>query len=250
MSFTGMLTMILAMQPAPAASAGEGLREVFPGVRADVAAHLVEFDAQVTPMLVKDDRAPQFFLEVLACSPNTREHETFVVTTIRPSHIHAALLLVGLQPGSPGSWKATDGKLEPIQPTGDRVSVSIAWTDKDGNQIEQDPLEWMVSTRVKTGFWETERSVAAADKLPAPGWVFAGSKFVKRRPLEGGEEREVYDADGSGTIVGFTTFGSEVIAWSRVISHDWSSNERQWIADFAKTPPAEAKVCVRIAKAD
>ena len=80
--------------------------------------------------------------------------------------------------------------------------------------------------------------------------------MVKRRGetasprAEGGDEREFYDADGSGTIVGFTTFGSEVIAWSRVISHDWSSDERQWIADFAKTPPAEAKVRVRIRKAD
>ena len=243
-----MVLMILAMQGGSARS--PGLRECFPGVRADVAAKIVEFDGQITPMLVKDDRAPMFFLEVLACAPNTREHETFIVTTARPSHIHAALLLIGLAPGSPGSWKATDGTLEPIQPTGDRLSVRVAWTDKEGHDLEQDPLDWLVGTRLKSSFWDAERAVATASKLAAPGWVFAGSKFVKRRPIEGGDEREVYDADGSGTVVGFTTFGSEVIAWSRVISHDWSSDERQWIADFAKTPPAETKVRVRVGKAE
>ena len=139
MSFTGVLMLVLATRAtAPLTSS---LREIFPGVRADVPAKLVEFDGQITPMLVKDDRAPQFFLEVLACTPNTREHETFVVTTVKPSHVHAALLLIGLTPGAPGSWKATDGKLEPVQPTGERLSVRLAWTDKDGHEIEQDPLE-------------------------------------------------------------------------------------------------------------
>ena len=177
MSFTGLITLMLALHGAPPiASAPGALREVFPGVRADAAAKLVEFDGQITPMLVKDDRAPLFFLEVLACAPNTREHEAFVITTARPSHIHAALLLIGLTPGSPGSWKVADGKLEPIQPTGDRLAVTLAWTDKDGNEIEQDPLDWIVSTTSKFAFKDAERALAAKNNQPAPGWLFAGSK--------------------------------------------------------------------------
>ena len=79
--------------------------------------------------------------------------------------------------------------------------------------------------------------------------MFAGSKIVKRKNASG-EEREVYDADGSGTIIGLTTFGSEVIGWSRLISPDASAEEPEWIADFGKTPPADIKVRVRIRKAD
>jgi hypothetical protein len=243
MSFTGMLTLIATLHQG-AAPTGE-FRELFPGVRADMAAKIVEFDGQITPMLVKDDRAPLFFLEVLACSPNTREHETFVVSSVKPSNLHAALLAIGLKPGSPGSWTLSDGTLVPHQPTGDRVSVEILYTDKRGDEVSADPLEWIVSSRSKQPFFDAEKKIAADHQDPSPGWVFAGSKFVKRK-TPGGDEREVYDADGAGTILGLTTFGSEVIAWSRVISPEASIEEPEWIADFDRTPPAEIKVRVRV----
>lgn len=215
---------------------------MFPLVHADLAAKVVEFDGTVSPMLVKDPKAPAFYLEVIACSPNTREHETFVISTAKPSHIHAALLAVGLTPGAPGSWKLKDNKLEAVQPTGDRVSVRIVYTDKDGKSIEADPLDWIINERDKGRFIEAEKK--AAPKGTIPGWVFAGSKMRTR------EGKEVYDADGSGTIIGLTTFGSEVIGWSRVISPDASMQAPEWIADLEKTPPAGTKIRVRLKKVE
>ncbi len=225
------------------------MRELFPGVRVDVSAKTVEFDAQITPMLVKDDKAPLFFLEVLCCAPNTREHETFLITTVRPSHIHAAMLAVGLNAGSPGGWTLNDRTLTPVPPSGDRLSVRIAFTDKNGNEVEQNPLDWIVNARDKAPFQAAENKLAAARSEPLPGWMFTGSKIVRRKSVSG-DEREVYDADGSGTIIGLTTFGSEVIGWSRLINPDASAEEPDWIADFGKTPPAETKVRVRIRKAE
>jgi len=232
--------------------AATGLRDLFPGVRADLRAKAVEFDARITPMLVKDERAPLFFLEVLACSPDTREHETFIVSTAKPSHIHAALLAIGLKPGAPGGWSFKDGRLTPFQPAGDRLNLRFAFNDKVGREVEADPLDWIVNARGSSRFADAERKIAKESNQPPPGWVFAGSKFVKRRPPgdEPGHEREVYDADGSGTIIGLTTFGSEVIAWSRVISPDANIQEPEWVADFTKTPPAETKIVVRIRKAE
>ncbi len=228
--------------------AQSAMRELFPGVRADLQAKTVEFDARITPMLVKDERAPLFFLEVLACSPNTREHETFLVSTAKPSHIHAAMLAVGLTPGEPGRWSLKAGQLVSAPPTGDRLSVRFAYKDKDGHEIEADPLDWIVNARDKSKFVDAERKFATEHKTAAPGWVFSGSKFVKKRTPDG-KESEVYDADGSGTIIGLTTFGSEVIAWSRVISPDANIAEPEWVADFSQTPPPETKVVVRIRKA-
>jgi len=40
-------------------------------------------------------------LELLACSPNTREHESILVIEARPLHIFKAMGLIGLQPGKP-----------------------------------------------------------------------------------------------------------------------------------------------------
>ena len=198
MSFGGIVIMLVAMRHAallagnnPAAStpaaATAGMHELFPGVRADLNAHVMEFDSQITPMLVKDDRAPLFFLEVLGCSPNTREHETFVVINAKPSHIHAAMLAIGLNPGAPGFWTLKDGALIPHQPTGDRLRVRFVYTDKDGKQTEQDPLDWIVNAKGKSHFVDAEKKVAADQSLAAPGWIFAGSKFVKRKSPDGAE---------------------------------------------------------------
>jgi hypothetical protein len=253
MSFAGpfILCMVLRCGGAPTLDAAQP-REMFPGVHVNLAAKTVDFDARITPMLVKDERAPLFYLEVLACSPNTREHETIIVSDVKPSHIHAALLLVGLNPGEPGKWTLKDNTLVASPPTGDRVSVRIIYTDKDGKTIEANPLDWITSTTKKTAFLDSERATAKAANLPAPGWVFAGSRIVKSRTAapNAPDAPEVYDADGSGTIIGLTTFGSEVIAWSRVISPDANIAEPEWIADFTKTPPPDTKVRVQIRKAD
>ncbi len=248
MSFSGPILLAIALHcghaPAPSSP------ELFPGIHADLAAKSIDFDARITPMLVKDDRAPFFFLEVIACSPNTREHETLIVTDIKPSHLHAALLLIGLTPGEPAKWTLKDKTLISTPPTGDRITVRITYTDKDGRTVEADPLDWITSSRNQTSFASAESAIAKSTDLAAPGWVFAGSKFIKRpSPTDpSAPPQDFYDADGSGTIIGLTTFGSEVIAWSRVISPDAATTEPEWIADFTKTPPADTKVKVRIRK--
>ncbi len=246
MSFAGVILLMIAMHGDHLAGPPT-MRELFPGVRADTAAKVVEFEAQITPMLVKDDRAPLFFLEVICCAPNTREHETFLITTVRPSHIHAALLAVGLQPGSPGGWVLRDGKLVPTAPSGDALTVRIVYSGADGREMEANPLDWAINARDRVPFQTSEAALATQRGEPRPGWLFTGSKVVKRKNAAG-EEHEVYDADGSGTIIGLTTFGSEVIGWSRLISPDATVEEPEWIADFAKTPPAETKVRVHVRK--
>jgi hypothetical protein len=208
---------------------------VFPGVRVDVANRIVEFDAEVTPNLVKDPQAPMFFLEVLACIPDTREHETLVVSKARPSHIHAALLLIGLNPGQPGGWTFENQTLHGVPPTGDRVDVRFSYADPSGKIIEAAPTDWVVSARDGSAF------VSPGSK---EGWVFAGSRFIT-----GPDGTQIYDADGAGTILGLTTFGNEVIAWSRVFSPDSEVEAPEWVARMDAVPPAGTRITVRIVTA-
>lgn len=214
-------------------------REAFPGVRIDAAAGVVEFDAMVSPMLVPDARAPRFYLEVVCCSPDTREHETFVVTRVGPSHLHAALLAVGLKSGTPGSFRQTDHGLETIDPAGDRVEVRFVY-EAGGATVEADPLAWVARDTGGAGFLETERARAQEHGGREPGWVFAGSRMAAH------DGRDVYDADGTGVVIGLTTFGSEVLSWSRTISPDSAVEAPSWVADFSKTPPAGTAVRVRV----
>lgn len=226
-----------------------GLKEVFPGVRIDAAKTVVEFDAVVSPALVRDARAPRFYLEVLICSPNSREHETFLVSSVKPSHIHAAMLLIGLLPGSPGGWTRVDDHVTPKPPTGDRLDVRFVYSSKSGGRVVADPLNWIINAEDGTPFTAHE-----AAKASSPGWVFAGSSIVQRQrpgdpaPAGAGPAVEMYDADGTGVIMGLTTFGSEVIAWSRVISPEAAVDAPTWIADFEKTPSAGTLVAVRVRK--
>lgn len=227
--------------PAPASS----LREVFPGVRADVAARFVEFDAAISPLCVPDPQAPLFFLEAIACKPDTREHESLVVTPARPSHIHAALLLIGLTPGEPGKWKLENDRLVPIDPTGSRVTIELEWANPaaPGGTPHVEPRDWIISALDETRFGTARVPARPEEHRPAPGWVFAGSRLVTTRYLADGTPiprdqppREVYAADEAGTVIGLATFGAELIAWSRTFSPDAHIEQPEWIADF--TPPS------------
>ena len=42
------------------------------------------------------------FLELVACTKGSKEHESIISVDAKPSHIHAALLLLGAKPGNPG----------------------------------------------------------------------------------------------------------------------------------------------------
>ena len=49
-------------------------------------------------------------LELLACSPRTREHESILVVPARPMHVFQALGLVGLEAGSPLRYDEERGR--------------------------------------------------------------------------------------------------------------------------------------------
>lgn len=206
--------------------------ELFPGVRADLAARVIEFDG-IVPLDAHDPATPIVYLEVMVCTPDTKEHEALVMTRARPSHVHAALLAAGFQPGAPGGWDWDGTRLVPRQPTGDGLEVLFVRRGPDGGEIEEPAESWV----------KRERDGKPLE-APATGprWRFAGSQMVKRGP--GGAE--VYDADGAGTLVGLTTFGGETIAWHRTISPEATIQEPDLIADAARVPKAGTAVTVRI----
>lgn len=201
------------------------LREVFPGVRVDAAAKTVEFDAEV-PIDCHNAKTPRVYLEVIACTPNSKEHETLVVTKALPSNIHAALLLCGLEPGKAGSW-TWDGKVMTTHPpTGAEVNVTFTWRDSSGKTRSAPALDWVSDSDGK--------------RRPGGSFVFAGSRIVNW------QGQDYYDADGTGTLIGLTTFGSETVALTEVHSPESEVEEPEWIADRSIVPERKTPVVVRI----
>ena len=202
------------IEPTPAA---DPAREPdMPGVR--VFSDRVEIEG-IVPVDCHHPDTPHIFLEVIACAPDTREHEALVMTKAKPSHIHAALLMLGRTPGFPGSWiwNGPGSDITYNAPSGDEIDIYLRYTTPEGLVIAQPVREWVVD--VDTG-----------EPLPDAPFTFAGSRFVTFR----GDE--VYDADYAGTIVGLATFGNEVVAWTEVFSPDASIDPPRWIANTETVP--------------
>jgi len=221
-----MLSTALAMALTGALLAQQDARQPFPHIRVDAEARTVEFDARV-PITLDDPDAPFVYLEVVACIPDTKEHEALLVTQARPSHIHAALLLLGLEPGQPGRWEWEGDTLRSHPPEGPFVRVEFIYDSAAEERVVASPQEWIVNA--ETG-----------EPFPAGDWRFAGSRMVQW------QGREFYDADGAGTLIGLTTFGSETLAWPEMISHEAAIEEPVWIANPMATPPLDTPVTVRL----
>ncbi len=226
--------------PADTDDAG-GLMDVFPHVRVDTLRGVVEFDG-IVPLDCHDPETPDVYLELVACTRGTREHESLVMTEAKPSHVHAALLLAGFEPGSPGGLggRAADGsRVAASDPRGDPVRVTIVYEDAEGRTTETDAAEMIA--HIDTGA-----------RIETAGWVFGGSAFVEYR------ENEFYDADGTGLLIGLATFGAphldgptfggETIGLAEVFSPEAAVAEPVWVADAARVPAYLTRVVVRLSR--
>lgn len=212
-----------------------GMTELFPSVRIDRTARVVEIDGEV-PIDVKSTQTPITFLEVMVCTRDTKEHESLVMTPAKAAHVHAALLLLGLEPGAPGSWTfdARARRMSDTPPKGPRLDVRVVETTPSGDRVESRLSDWAVSMT-------DGRTLTSTLDAPDQGaWVFAGSR---EKMIEG---RPVYKADADGTLVGLCTFGSETVAWRGVVSPEESVQKAEWIADKERVPPAGTRVVIRI----
>ena len=72
-------------------------------------------------------------LEFFLCATGTNEYESVLRSKVKPSHLHAALLALGLKPGEPVHY--SEAKKEWIPPHGPPLMISATFDDKDGKSI-------------------------------------------------------------------------------------------------------------------
>ncbi len=148
-------------------------------------------------------------LELLACNPNTREHESILIVPARPLHIYQAMGLIGLEPGSPVTFNPETEKLTP--PEGDGLTLLIRYEEK-GFEKEVPAQNWLKPSK-------------EGEKLKEVPWVFAGSRVFEERFL----------ADQDGTVICVVNFESALIAVGE--SHT-AENANLWlVANTDEIPP-------------
>ena len=159
------------------------------------------------------DRGP---IEFLACPEGTKEHESIVATRASARSVHAALLAIGLEPGTPVAFDP-----EYAAATGPRVLVRVRWTKPDGERDTVDVRSWV-------------RNAQTGKPLDAD-WVFAGSSFWTD-PADG---REYYQADG-GDLICVSNFPTATLDLPVESSQ---SNEALLFEAFAgRVPPRDTAV--------
>lgn len=101
-------------------------------------------------------------IELLACAPGGRTHETVLVVDVEPIHVQTGLLLIGLQPG-----QSVRVEGDPVVPKGSAVIVDVTWELK-GVKSEYRGEDLVLDVKSKA-------------TMPRTSWVFTGSQIQDGR---------------------------------------------------------------------
>ena len=202
------LSCVLPPAEFAAGSAGDqkdspgGLRQFAAGVHIDWTSLTVNIDSEVV--------LREGALELLACSLQTREHESILVVKARPLHILQAMGIVGLEPGLPLRYDEKNDRWIPA--SGEPLDLRIRCDGVDGGRPVS-AAAWLAETK--------------GGKPPKDvDWVFSGSRSVP-----GGR----FGADLEGTVACLVDFDTALI--SPATSHS-ADNEELWLkANTAAIPP-------------
>ncbi len=190
-----------------------------PHIRIDRDKKTVDFDARV---ILREGE----WLELLVCSPRTREHEAILVTDAKPSHLHLAMLTIGLKPGRPMWWERTETELHPHPPMGDEVEVAIL-VEKDGQTLEHPAAHWIIHGETR-------------EKMPDSRFLFTGSRF---REVQG---QRVYLADYEGTVLSLVNFGDDLLVRRTDEQGGQDHGNPDWVPNTELIPPVGTTVVIRL----
>lgn len=150
-------------------------------------------------------------LEMFACPVGTKEHESVVAVYCWAQVVHAALLALGAETGTPVQFEP---EFKP--PTGTEIDIEVRWLDEAGNWQSAKAQDWVKD--------------AATGKAMDHPWVFAGSGFWKDE--ETGREYYMAEAGDFICVSNFTTATLDIPAESSQV------NEGLLFEAFAeKIPP-------------
>ncbi len=211
----GIVSADDAAPTAPEAPGTPGAPGALPHIRVDRDKKQVSFDAKVL-------RREADWLELLVCIPGLRDHETLLTTAAKPSHIHLALLMLGLQPGAPLRGQMIEGQLQVDPPHGPALRVLVSY-QRDGQTIVEPAGKWVRNQQNNT-------------TLENATWLFAGSGFA---PLK---DQQVYKADLNGSIITLVSFGDDLLAQPGTVTNQ--NDESRWQAVTDAIPPVDTPVTV------
>ncbi len=191
-----------------------------PGITINLKEKYVDLQTQVTQF---DGRIE---LELLLCMPGTLEHESLFKLNAKASHLHQALLMIGLKPGKPQQLIEVGDKYKLIPIKGQKAQINIIFTKK--GKTKEFPIgDWLYNPVQKI-------------KMKDSTWVFAGS-FIAT-PTEG---KPYYRADIIGAVISLVNFGDEVLG-KKTDKRNRGGGANIWFPKIGEVPKIGTKVTLRI----
>lgn len=122
----------------------------------------VSVDLKGKRLLVKSEVVlREGLLEMLVCLKQTKEHEAILSVDARAQLIHAGLMSLGAEPGSPAKFVP---EYKPA--TGQPIDIFLTWTDANG-KLHRDPAQSWVRHATRRYFIQKLEAFPKGVKLPA-----------------------------------------------------------------------------------
>lgn len=166
------------------------------------------------------------FLEMFACTKDTREHESILVIDTAPSQMHLGLLLLGLEPGKPLSYDMTFDPPKLVPATGPKIDVFIV--------IKADDVE----REIPANRWIQDN--ATKEMMQGNTWLFAGSQFAEF------QDKQVYQADLNGSAISLVNFGDDLLTLPNDMTDANESHGKVWAPRTQAIPKVGTKVTLRL----
>lgn len=166
------------------------------------------------------------FLEMFACTRDSREHESILTIDAMPSTIHLGLLLLGLEPGNPLSYDTAFDPPKLVPATGPKVQVFIV-IKADNIEREIPANRWVQDSQTKK-------------MMESHTWLFAGSQFADYQ----GEE--IYHADINGSAISLVNFGDDLLTLPNQLTDANNSHDKVWQPRTRAIPKVGTKVLIRL----
>lgn len=155
-------------------------------------------------------------LELFACPKGTKEHESILSLATDAISVHAGLLAIGAEPGSPVKYVP-----EYSPASGPIVDMYVVWTDEEGKSKQARAQEWV-------------RNVQSKKELESE-WVFGGSGF---NVIEDTGER--YYLANSGDLICVSNFTTATLDLQ--VRSSQANAELMFEAFTDRIPPKGTKV--------
>ena len=154
-------------------------------------------------------------IELYASSPGGKLHESLLVILARPQFIHFGLIILGLKEG-----RGCDVQGGAQAPRGEPVDLFVEWLE--GGKLWRARGEDLIY------------NIHTKRRMEEGTWVFTGSRFVKDRNPNTGQERDIYLANATGTLI--TTFRDP----SSILDNasEFSADDTSYVVNEALAPPA------------